>query len=65
MSFVLSHSYIIQSAHYYKPQVALLNLLLHDQCYIDIYQEDFTNDLPTRKLPTQTLPSKFHHKIAS
>ncbi len=32
---------------------------------LGFYQLDFTNYLPARKLPNQTLPGRFHQKIAS
>ncbi len=32
---------------------------------LNFYQLDFTNDLPARKLPIQTLPGRLNQKIAS
>ncbi len=37
----------------------------NEYCMLDIYKLGFTNDLPARKLPTQTLPDRFHLIIGS
>ncbi len=44
----------------------MLFITVHNEHHkLNFYELDFTNDLLAGTLPTQTLPGRFHQKIAS